>query len=386
MRLSVSKTTLATPHEVLAADRILDIEQKRHCSTSAYWIRIRDEKPFDASAIPSSRAHPHPVLKNNSHGIVPTSITQKSLSTKDATVKLPSPSIQTVQNAQKAGNVGKASTRSTPREHGKTLHDKKSSSLRPRVFHFSNKSKTLTTESMSSIYGVKKSRGGRRDLAVFEEKIKLVEDLHDLNGGFRKGADLPARTIATPCSGEEIHIDLKTQTAVSKGGDPSASECLPEALNGIQATSRLRNVDGPTICPSQAGSQEISKERISDPLLQPQIKVQPKPAAALRKEDRASPTTSENLPDAQNLKFQDEFVYDTYLRTKLAMVGLQSDCPMDIDQMNMLTSGKVGILVIAEQDEEAWEAYGEEEESDKDWNSEEEDENGMYLYQLAINH
>lgn len=274
--------------------------------------------------------------------------------------------------------------RSVIPDHGKIIRDKKSSTSRPRVFHFNNKAKTLTGESMVSIHGVKKSRSGRRDLAVFEEKIKLVGDLRDLNMGFRKGIDRPVRDVATPRSGEGIQMDSKAPVAVSTGGDSSVTECLPKTLDGDQVTARLRKVDESTKCPCEAGLQEIPKERTSDPLLQPQIKVQPKPTTALREENLASPTSLEDLPDAQDSECQDEFVYDTYLRTKPVMVGLQSDCPMDIDQINMLASGKVGILVIAEQDEEAWEAYAaEEEESDKDWNSEEEDENGRYLYRLV---
>ena len=322
------------------------------------------------------------MLNSNNHAIAPDLPPQKSFSTKDAIVKLPS-SVQIIQNAPADGQVEQPSIRSVPPDHGKKIRDKKSSTSRPRVFHFSNKSKTLTGESMVSIHGVKKSRSGRRDLAVFEEKIKLAQDLRNLNAGFRKGTDRPVRGIATPRIGEGIHMHSEAQAAVSTGEDASITECLPQALDADQATSRLRKVDEPTKRPCQAGLQQIPKERISDPLLQPQIKVQPRLATALHEIHLTSLTASEDLPDAQDLECPDEFVYDTYLRTKPAMVGLQSDCPMDIDQLNMLANGKVGILVIAEQDEEAWEAYAEEEESDKDWNSEEEDENGRYLYQLV---
>lgn len=374
-RLSVSKTTLTLPHDVLGADRNLDIEQKRHCSSSTYWVRIRDGKPLDISATLSSQAHPDSVLNSNNHANPPGPKTQKSFSTQEATVKPPSPSVQIVKNAQGADQVEKVSI---PPDQGKIIHAKKSSSSRPRVFHFSNKSKTLNAESMVSMHGVKKSRSGRRDLAVFEEKIKSARDLRDLTAGFRKGTNLSLRSIATLRGGEGIHANLKAQAVVSIGGDSSVTERLPEALDGDHTASKLRKVDEFTERPSRAGLHETQKERISDTRLQPQIKFQPKPATALHEEGWTSPTALEELPNAQDLECQDEYVYDTYLRTKLAMVDLQSDSPMDVDQINMLASGKVGILVIAEQDEEAWEAYGEEEESDKDWNSEEEDENGIF--------
>lgn len=246
------------------------------------------------------------------------------------------------------------------------------------MFHLSNKSKIVTAQSMVSIHGVKKSRSSRRELAVFEEKLKTARDLGDLNAEFRKGTDPPVRGITTPQVGEETHANPKTQPAVSLGGDISITECLPKASDGDQAISRLRKVEEFTECPSQAGLHETSKAQYGGTSLQPQMKLQPKPATAIREGNRAFATALEVLPDAQDFESQDDFVYDTYLRTKPAMVGFRSNCPMDIDQMNNLASGKVGILVIAEQDEEAWEAYGEEEESDKDWNSEEEDENGIF--------
>ena len=360
------------------ADRILDIEQKRHCSSSTCWVRVRDEKPFDVSPIISPRANPGSVIHSNNYDDASSPKTPKSSYTKDVTVAPPSSSEQIIQNAQEADQVDKLSTQPIPPDQGKPIHDKKSSSSRPRIFHLSNKSKTVTAQSMVSAHRVKKSRSSRRELAVFEEKLKSARDLRDLNAEVRKGTDPPVRGIATLRGGEETHTNSQAQVAVSLSGDISVTECSPKALDGDQALSRLRKVDEFTECPSQAGLHETPKEQISDTSLQPQMKSQPKPATAVREGNRAFATALEDLPDAQDSESQDDFVYDTYLRTKPAMVGFRSDWPMDIDQLNIVASGKVGILVIAEQDEEAWEAYGEDEESDKDWNSEEEDENGIF--------
>lgn len=286
--------------------------------------------------------------------------------------------MQIIQNIQEADEIEKFSTQSLLPDQGKTIHGKKSSYSRPRIFHFSNKSKALAAPSMVSLHGIKKSRGVRRDLAVFEEKIKTARDPRDLNAEFRKDTTLSGQSVDTPRVKERIHVNSNSQPTVSGGGNSSMPECLPEAVDGGQAISKLRKADEATECSSQDVLNGTQRNKIGDAPLQPQIKLQPKFATALREENRTFGTALEGLPDAQDSESQDDFVYDTYLRTKPAMVSFQSDGAMDIHQIENVANGKVGILVIAERDEAAWEAYGEEEESDKDWNSEEEDENGMF--------
>lgn len=288
-------------------------------------------------------------MRSNNHAEAPSPKLQKTFPTKDATLKprSPSPSMQIIHNAQGATRNESLPTRPVPPNQGRTAHDKKSSKTLPRTFHFSNSSKLSTAQSMLSIHGIRKSRSARPDLAVFEEKIKTARDPRDLDAGFRKSPGPSGRGIGTPWAQEGIHANSDAQPAASVGGD----------LSGCQ------------------------KKRISGAPLQAQIKFQPKPATALREEKRPMTTASEDLPDAQDGESQDEYVYDTYLRTKQPLVGFQSDGPMDIDQLEIATDGKVGVLVIAEEDEAAWEAYGDEEESDKDWNSEEEDENGIFTRQ-----
>ena len=316
------------------------------------------------------------MIRSNNHAETPGPKTQKTFLNKDTTLGLLSSFTQIIQNAQGANENEKLATRSVPPEQGKTMHDKKSSSSRLRTFHFSHSSKNLTAQSMASIHGIRKSRSDRRDLAVFEERTKTARDPPDLNAGFRKGTDLSGPGTET-WTEEGIIANPIAQSAVSVGGT-----LLPEASGANRATSRLRKFEEITECPSQASTlHETKKDQINDAPLQPQVKFQPKPTTTLRQENRPFVTTSEVLPDAPGPENQVDFVYDTYLRTMQPIVGFQPDCPMNIDQFEAIADGKVGILVIAEQDEAAWEAYGEEEESDKDWNSEEEDENGIITNQ-----
>ena len=69
----------------------------------------------------------------------------------------------------------------------------------------------------------------------------------------------------------------------------------------------------------------------------------------------------------------DDYVYDTYVRTKDPVVPakLESEDPSNI---------QVGYIVISEEDQPLWETYFEDDvESDKEFETDEEDENGKYL-------
>ena len=77
----------------------------------------------------------------------------------------------------------------------------------------------------------------------------------------------------------------------------------------------------------------------------------------------------------------DDYVYDTYVRS----ISLQAGASVEVSEGNVASfrntnHGKVGILIVAEEDQEEWETFAEiDQESDKDWNSEEEDENGWFI-------
>jgi hypothetical protein len=74
--------------------------------------------------------------------------------------------------------------------------------------------------------------------------------------------------------------------------------------------------------------------------------------------------------DVDMMSDDDDYVYDTYIRTKNPVVpaNLESDDPANV---------QVGYIVIAEEDRPLWETYFEDElESDKEFETDEEDENG----------
>jgi len=69
----------------------------------------------------------------------------------------------------------------------------------------------------------------------------------------------------------------------------------------------------------------------------------------------------------------DDYVYDTFMRYSEAK-------PLHVVD----TTAAIGFLVIPEEDEELWEIYGEDEgDSDQDWDSEQDDENGECWTRIA---
>jgi len=100
-------------------------------------------------------------------------------------------------------------------------------------------------------------------------------------------------------------------------------------------------------------------------------KLRYKPKAPIRYKDRhlEEPRISNDDDfDAMDIDSSDgtDYIVDTYIRVPASNVVSEDDA-----------QSKIGYIVITDQDQELWETYLEEEEdSDKDWNSEEEDENG----------
>ena len=67
---------------------------------------------------------------------------------------------------------------------------------------------------------------------------------------------------------------------------------------------------------------------------------------------------------------EDEYVYETYIR-----LPHNAAIQREIEQNNL--AANIGVLIIAEEDEELWEAYAESD-SDNEWDEEDADSNGRF--------
>lgn len=78
--------------------------------------------------------------------------------------------------------------------------------------------------------------------------------------------------------------------------------------------------------------------------------------------------------DVDMMSDDDDYVYDTYVRTKDPVVPFTADSE---DPSNV----QVGYIVISDEDQPLWETYFEEEdESDKEFETDDEDENGKHTF------
>lgn len=116
-------------------------------------------------------------------------------------------------------------------------------------------------------------------------------------------------------------------------------------------------------------------------------KVKPKPKPPKPRPSKAETEATEGTQydhgDAMDLSEiqgdnPENFVFDVYVRQtehlhEEPLTGMQNTA------LNSADPDKVGVLVIADEDQETWELYGaEDQSSDEDWNSEEENENGQH--------
>lgn len=111
-------------------------------------------------------------------------------------------------------------------------------------------------------------------------------------------------------------------------------------------------------------------------------KIMPKPSKpCLVKKEADTPINSDKFPkdvlklgeDEEDL---DTFVIDVYVRQPKHLIA---DRAMPSTSLETADPGKMGLLVIEDEDQETWELYGQEEQSSDDgWSSDEEDENGLF--------
>jgi hypothetical protein len=359
-------------------------------------VRINDEKPFDGHNTSLSRQYLHSLKGSNNQRHQSESRILETQQTKHNNDTISEPPdfsghfVQGIENfAQDAHAVnrsGKFPEAQVPSDMDKRVRDTTMSGRQPRTFYLSSDAKSLSSQSMVLVNGVMSSKSRRQDLAVFEEKIIAAMDPSVAKAEFQKGADLSGQGAGTSSvSNERSHSNATVWPAARAGPGISVVERWPEAIDVDGIIRRQQDVDEIVTHLPDTILQEAQAKAINGTPLEAHIKFQPKPAKARRGENRllaADFNPGEASHGAQDLQRQSDFVYDTYLRTNQPLVGSQLGSPMDIDQLDSIVDGKIGVLVIGEEDEAEWETYAEDEKSDKDWNSEDEDENGIFPFHL----
>ena len=111
-----------------------------------------------------------------------------------------------------------------------------------------------------------------------------------------------------------------------------------------------------------------------------QVKIKPKPPKPRqsRTENFVVDGSEQDLMlSAINLDDDGDYVLDTYVRSSAQPFEVTEQADPQNKSLRGIDHGNIGILIIEDGEEEAlWEAFAEDRQSDPEWDSEEEDENG----------
>ncbi len=255
-----------------------------------------------------------------------------------------------------------------------------------RKYHLSHDSYPSLKRQPSFTSGIRKRQRPTRDhLAVFVES--------------ERGEELIQRTIR-----EHSGVSL------DKSGDPESQVNADSAIrkrpnvNAAERAWRLetwgkQNAVSGEIEPEKkdkaatswdAESMEIAQELQQIALEQsraaPKLptattpKIKPKPPGPRRTTEIVTAEDDiSNQINASNLDEDGDYIIDTYIRTPLQTFDLDIKPGAGFDPVGKIDTGKIGILVIEEDQEKLWEDFGDEDQSEVEFESDEEDENGTAL-------
>lgn len=288
---------------------------------------------------------------------------------------------------------GVASEPSTPPKASQPNHKKSSPSkpkLRPRKFHLSRRTFSIFPADSESKGRIHKRNQRRNDLPVFVEKSGLTGLTQDY---LPKILEVSRDTVHTKGSGHHNteftdgpkpvlgaqESKVKSSRAAVTSSTPVTAQTVSENLseysqNSIMLAWQLQELA------TKESLRPSPNPRGSPPHSQSKIKLKPPRPRPQEKERKSIDSCGDQvMDDVIDIESEEDFVYDTYVRSSGQVVSTPKDMtqPM-ISEPENIDNNRIGILVIEDEDQEIWETFAEEEESDKEWNSEEEDENGMF--------
>ena len=380
-----------------------DIEPKRN-RPSALWKRADegDREPQFAQPLALSGSQSNAPLLTS---IVPGVTT--STAAHPAPIDLPTGRTESTpqlrqhvqpnhQELARLGPKSPASLITRPPQHSEGNKESEGASPKPRNFHLS---KDVLPRILP--YAVSKRRAHTQrnlrkdDLAMFIEKRQEASPSEHANKN--TAAKLGASTQ------QDIDSDKSATDSVSSRKRPgvTAEERKWRATNwgrvvepklhaetateSAQTIKPLKNWDiaSPELAEQlqQIAVDEILSEeaRAAPENGRIQLKSQPKPPKPRQTKAQGAVDAGVidvDMTDSNVLEDDSMYVVDTYIRST-AQPTTTEDSEMNVDPLRGLEQGNVGILVIDEDEEELWEMYGEIPDSDPEWNSEEEDENGL---------
>lgn len=286
-----------------------------------------------------------------------------------------------------------------PHQPRQKTHDIPGFVLRARKFHLVKSPSPMSSPFLiPKTFAQRHRKNRRKDLAIFVERTEIVRKAKKV-GDVSRLSSSESRNVDT---GEKM--DIPQLEKPRKRPNATAAErrwrtetwAKPSKLNevngnlagtaeNINELSSQWNYESAQLAEQLQGvaleeiraSEEYAKGLSSDG----KSKVKPKPPKPRqpRKEELANDSSEDDtMIDTINLDDDGDYVLDTYVRSNAQSFGAMEGAGSYHDWLHGIEHGNVGILVIEDEEEALWEAFAKDEESDPEWNSEEEDENGLW--------
>ena len=273
------------------------------------------------------------------------------------------------------------------------------SASKARKFHLVRSSSPISSPfSISKKIAQKRRNKRRKDLAIFAERPELIHGAKRSGDILRHGSDEP-RNVDNATKKNTLQLEQPRKRPNATAAERKwrtetwANAPKPNEVDG-KCTRTAENINEPS---SQWNYESIrlaeqlqgvalaeiraSEEGAKGPSGSGQLKVKPKPPKPRQsRTEKLAVNASEDdiMTDAINLGVDDDYVLDTYIRSSAQSFEVTEPANLPNNSLHGMNHGKVGILIIEDEEEEAlWEAFAEDQESDLEWNSEEEDENGL---------
>ena len=279
-----------------------------------------------------------------------------------------------------------------PKKSRQSTHEILVSPSKARKFHLINTPSPTSSPFLAPKTIAQRHRDRRKkDLAVFAEKPDLVRKAKSSGDNLRHSSGEPRNVYnGANKDGSQLEQPRKKPNATAAERkwrtETWANPPRPNTVTG-HSTRTAENINEPSNQWDYESAQlaeqlqEVALEEIHASEQQgkglsgsgqPKIKPKPPKPRQCRTETLDVDSTGNDLmTDAIVLDNDGDYVLDTYVRSSTQPIGPHYDPLQDIAYSN------VGILIIEDQEEEAfWEAFAEDRQSDPEWNSEEEDENG----------
>ena len=271
-------------------------------------------------------------------------------------------------------------------------HDRKSG---PRKFHLTENS-LLSPSSyhISKASGKIYKKSQKNVLAVFVEHVEQVlnngrahndgsvdPSAHTQYASFEKQESGKAQRRPNVTLEERKWRTANWGRSIEPNRDEEGAQKLGQSVTD---PSNHWNYESPQLAEQlqQIALQEIElQDKASNKIGRPRLKSQPKPFRHCQLDSHNSANVAyedKYMLDAADTDDGGVYVFDTYFRSSTGHVGDIASVELNGDTLQDASVCSFGIIVIDDDKEELWETYVEDQESDIEWNSEEEDENGPY--------